>query len=331
MSYRMSASDDLVRDAPDILALSDREKFCDDEGNIYGIETRGDWTTNIYFRASDIIYMLDMDNINSFMRDNEFIQGEDFEEFNILTERFPCLFLTYLGLMRILFVHKHPNAKNFRNWVTKTLFTIKYGTSDAKTAIVAAADTEADTEAMPVIYLFIIGRIGDLRDEMKIDKKHTFEDDGMVAKFGYTNDLKRRATEHANAFGKFKGTNIYLRCYTRIDPANLRKAERELHRFFEMEECLVTDNKSYEELVVLNKKYVKSTVFDKFASIGMIYEGCYSDTKMLKLKLDHLNNKLAEKDAMIAEKERIIAEKERVIAEKDKTYAMMSAYMTKKR
>lgn len=135
---------------------------------------------------------------------------------------------------------------------------------------------------------------------------------------------KNRAIEHANTFGKFKGTNLYLRCYTRIDPTYLRKAERELHRFFEMEECLVTDNKSYEELVVLNKKYVKSTVFDKFASIGMIYEGRYSDTKMLKMKLEHLSKELADKDAMIAEKERIIAEK-------DKTYAIMSAYMAKKR
>lgn len=129
-----------------------------------------------------------------------------------------------------------------------------------------------DTERMPVIYLFIIGRIGDLRKEMKIDTNCLFEDTGLVAKFGYTTDLKRRATEHEKTFSKFKGsTNFYLRCYARVELAHLRAAETDLRNYFKGEGCLVTDNKIYKELVILNDKFVKHTVFNKYQSLGRLY------------------------------------------------------------
>ena len=115
-----------------------------------------------------------------------------------------------------------------------------------------------------------------------------------------------RASEHTNTFNKFKGANVYLRCYARIDPEYLTKAEADLRVFFKSEECLFTDNKSYEELVVLNKRYVKSTVFDKFTSIGAIYEGRFSNMKVLEMKIQHLNKELTSYEKIIAEKERLI-------------------------
>ena len=240
---------------------------------------------------------------------------------------------------------RHPIAEKFQRWAVVTLFTVKHGTSEAKETLASnLLGTEissiksflsADTRLVfPVIYLFIIGRIGDLRDDMKIDTKHEYDDNGLVAKFGYTKDLKRRASEHANTFGKFKGAKIYLRCFAYIDPEYLSKAEKELHDYFETEECLVSDNKSYVELVVLNKQFVKSTVFDKYKSIGAIYEGRYANMRVLEAKLEKLNEILVNKDEIIAakekifaERERVIIEKERVITEKEKTSIMLLDYL----
>lgn len=342
--------------APDILELDDSEKLCDDEGNIYEIEVRGERNVDkCYFRASDVELTLGMKNITGTLQDitSAFVKGKDYVSFIVKSAglvglkivKHPHMFLTYLGLMRLLFVRRHPIAEKFQRWAAETLFTVKHGTSEAKETLASnLLGTEissiksflsADTRLVfPVIYLFIIGRIGDLRDDMKIDTKHEYDDNGLVAKFGYTKDLKRRASEHANTFGKFKGAKIYLRCFAYIDPEYLSKAEKELHDYFETEECLVSDNKSYVELVVLNKQFVKSTVFDKYKSIGAIYEGRYANMRVLEAKLEKLNEILINKDEIIAakekifaERERVIIEKERVITEKEKTSIMLLDYL----
>lgn len=338
-----------ARNIPNILELDDAEKIHDDEGNIYEIETRGDRDATIYFKASDIEAMLETNNVNDILQDTHFsfTNGKDYEVFNNSKHTkydSQVLYLTYSGLIRLLFVRRHPIAEKFQRWAVKTLFTVRHGTPETKQELAGkllgtSVDSiksflATDTSTVSAIYLFIIGRIGDLRDEMKIDVKRRFDDNGLVAKFGYTADLRRRTLEHSKTFNKFKGANIYLRCHARVDPKFLSEAEKDLSGFFETEECLVTDNKKYEELVILNKKYIKSTVFDKFKSIGVIYEGRYADVKILQLQLQQLNEAIATKDIMLAEKERIIAEvsygKERIISEKEKVYTMMIKYIDDK-
>lgn len=162
---------------------------------------------------------------------------------------------------------------------------------------------------MPVIYLFSIGRIGDLRKSMKIDTSHEFSDDGIVAKFGYTTDLKTRAEEHTRTFEKFEGAKVMLRCFSRIEPSCLSKAERDLREFFTRQECLVTDNKKYKELVVLSDKFAKVGVVDKYKSLGSIYIGRLAEIEKLEIKLEERDKLFTEKDLRISEKNELIAEK----------------------
>lgn len=346
--------------APDILEMADDEKLCDDEGNIYEIEVRGERSVDkCYFKASDVETALGMENITGTLQkgttDRECVSFEEekhYQSFIAPIDRGgsshgykrPIIYLTYLGFVRMLFVRRHPIAEQFQKWAVRNLFTLRHGMPETKQELAGEllgtnvdsikSFLATDTSTVSAIYLFIIGRIGDLRDEMKIDVKRRFDDNGLVAKFGYTADLRRRTLEHSKTFNKFKGANIYLRCHARVDPKFLSEAEKDLSGFFETEECLVTDNKKYEELVILNKKYIKSTVFDKFKSIGVIYEGRYADVKILQLQLQQLNEAIATKDIMLAEKERIIAEvsygKERIISEKEKVYTMMIKYIDDK-
>jgi len=346
--------------APDILEMADDEKLCDDEGNIYEIEVRGERSVDkCYFKASDVETALKMKNITGTIQrtssehdDVVYEYGKHYQTFIANTTsidgtagyRHSIIYLTYWGFVQLLMTRRHPIAIKFQRWAVKTLFTVRHGTPETKQELAGEllgtnvdsikSFLATDTSTVSAIYLFIIGRIGDLRDEMKIDVKRRFDDNGLVAKFGYTADLRRRTLEHSKTFNKFKGANIYLRCHARVDPKFLSEAEKDLSGFFETEECLVTDNKKYEELVILNKKYIKSTVFDKFKSIGVIYEGRYADVKILQLQLQQLNEAIATKDIMLAEKERIIAEvsygKERIISEKEKVYTMMIKYIDDK-
>lgn len=334
--------------APDILELSDDEKLRDDEGNIYEIEVRGERCVDkCYFRASNVEILLKMKHIAGTLQrsvsDGEYVsfeRGKHYQTFitdtvsSSETPRYKnqALFLTYAGLVQLLFVRKHPIAEKFRKWAVETLFTIKHGTPEAKETLaikllgVPSADVKAflsvSATPMPVIYLFIIGKIGDLRKEMKIDKAATFKDSGLVAKFGYTIDLKRRTAEHEKTFSKFKGANIYLKCYSYVDPENLSEAESELRKYFEDEECLITDCEKFKELVVLNNKFVKHRIFDKFEAIGKVHAGCFATMKISEVKLKHsidlLNTKLDERDARLAERDARLTEKHDIYVETNK-------------
>lgn len=144
---------------------------------------------------------------------------------------------------------------------------------------------------------------------MKIDVDCTFEDTGLVAKFGFTDDLKRRASEHETTFSKFKGTHLYLKYHARIDPEYLCAAEAELRKYFDKSECLITDNKKYKELVVLDRKFMKSTVYDKYESLGKLYKGRFSDMKLIEQTNNHLSESLAETRKRLDKTEHLLDEK----------------------
>lgn len=280
--------------------------------------------------------MLKMKNISGTLQDctSTFSQGKDYITFITDHPGFGgtkgdmCLttYLTYLGLMRLLFVRKHPIAIKFQQWATETLFTIKHGTAEAKEKLAGKllgvglsgikAFLATDAETLPVIYLFIIGRLGDLRDKMHIDVAKRFDDDGLVAKFGYTTDLKSRAADHARNFKEF-GAEVSLKCHVRIEPAHLSAAESDLRTYFKEKECTITDNKAYKELVVLNETFVKRKIVDVYRKIGRTYGGRFSELSTLETEIKYLKCLLTEKDKTISLLSNSIVDKDTKIDRKD--------------
>jgi hypothetical protein len=136
-----------IENAPPILELEDEEKFHDTDGNILEIETRGERDVDkIFFRVRDVMKRFDMPNLKDALIRKErdgYEKGLHFKTFNTAVndrrdksfksfKREKSLFLTYTGLLRVLFVSRNKNAETFTIWATQKLFTMQMGSKEAK-------------------------------------------------------------------------------------------------------------------------------------------------------------------------------------------------------
>lgn len=292
-------------DAPALLILEDNEKFKDTDGNILDIETRGTKSRkNIYFKISDVSKGFDMKNLNTTLSHKEggYEKNIDYKVF-FIRDRLPneqsptikkCLYLTYHGLLRVLFVSRNKNVERFQDWAEESLFTIQMGTKEDKvklgTSILnispktykAVFSTYANK--FPCIYLLSLGTVKDLRDTFGIDA--STPDDYIVYKYGFTDDLQRRIGEHETKYNKLPNVNVKLATFNIIDPIYMKDAERDIR-----EECNAYEvslkSDGYNELIVLNEKQLKHTK-QHYSRIGREYAGHTAELQdqIVKLKDD---------------------------------------------
>ena len=136
-----------IVEAPRLLILNENEKFKDADGNIIEIETRGERLEDkIYFKCKDVSVGFGMPNLNNNIVDKEKGYTINVDYVNFKREiRLPIgeckttnknykttLYLTYEGLLRVLFVSRNKNASIFRKWATHKLFTIQMGKEEEK-------------------------------------------------------------------------------------------------------------------------------------------------------------------------------------------------------
>jgi hypothetical protein len=131
------------------LELEDEEKFHDTDGNILEIETRGERDVDkIFFRVRDVMKRFDMPKLDIVLLRNDrgYERGLHFKTFHRFNDqinylciksfksfkREKSLFLTYTGLLRVLFVSRNKNAETFTIWATQKLFTMQMGSKEAK-------------------------------------------------------------------------------------------------------------------------------------------------------------------------------------------------------
>ena len=122
-------------EAPCILELENEEKFKDKNGNIIEIEVRGDRTyNNCYFKLKDVSNGIKMPNLqNILMKDINYKIFTIKKKNNI--HNIKCknyLFLTYEGIIKLLYVSRNNNAKLFRELATEKLFTCQMVTTTQK-------------------------------------------------------------------------------------------------------------------------------------------------------------------------------------------------------
>jgi len=292
-------------DAPGLLILEDNEKFKDTDGNILDIETRGTKSRkNIYFKVSDVSKIFDMENLSATLLDTRgwYERKIDYETF-FIRQAFgstkshaikKCLYLTYHGLLRVLFVSRNKNVERFQDWAEESLFTIQMGTKEDKvklgTSILnispktykAVFSTYANK--FPCIYLLSLGTVKHLRDTFGIDA--SIPDDYIVYKYGFTDDLQRRIGEHETKYNKLPNVNVKLATFNIIDPIYMKDAERDIR-----EECnayeISLKSDGYNELIVLNEKQLKHTK-QHYSRIGREYAGHTAELQdqIVKLKDD---------------------------------------------
>lgn len=272
-----------IENAPPLLHLDDSEKFHDADGNIIEIETRGErHEDRIYFYVKDVSVGFGMPNLNDTLidKDRGYTRGTDyklmFNRSSSVNDRRctikKCLFLTYEGLLRVLFVSRNKNATLFRKWATTKLFTIQMGTRDQKVKLGAEVlntsprtlkaifDKHATT--FPCIYLMSLGKVRDLRETFGIPADKS--DDSTVYKFGFSEDLARRVSEVQSEYSKFPGVTVHPAIFQYIDTKYTSEAENEVRETCSVDEVRVkktTQGKN--EIIVLDDK--------KFANMKKTY------------------------------------------------------------
>ena len=230
------------------------------------------------------------------------------------------MYLTYHGLIKLLYCNRSQNAIKFQKWATRVLFSVQMGNIEDKVEIVAecmGASIKTVMEVfkknvttIPCVYLFFLGKVKDLRKTFNLDDKYDNED--TLYKYGMTNDISRRCKEHNKTYGKLNNVNLELSRYTYIDVLYTSKAENKISHYFDMANMKV-DHNIYNELVVISKKDEKY-IDELYNDVSLQYMG--RNTELIN-KIKDLENEIKIKNAELNNKDTIILLKEQEIEHKD--------------
>jgi len=293
--------------APEILVLEDHEKFKDANDNIYNIEVRGERSSDkCWFLLSDVAKAFEMNTLkdNIYNKNTAYNENEHYKNFILPTpasSRFKQnqkerVYLSYFGVLKAIFSSHSDKAKSFTKWTTNTLFTIQMGSeTDRKKLVNKIMGVDYKTTKVvlntnitniPCVYLFSLGRVKDLRGLMKIDSK--FDDDMIVCKYGFSDNLSRRAQDHYLEYTKY-GADVKLMFYAEIDSNFNQQAENDIKAVFKMTKSFL-DFKGYTEIVCLEEKSIK-TIKDHYNNMrdkyGKYFNELMHENEKLKAQITH--------------------------------------------
>jgi hypothetical protein len=280
--------DNGIEKAPPIIYLKEHEKFYDNDGNTLDIETRGERNINgTYFKVKDVMEGFNIKRLNEYIVDKRrdgYIENKHYKYFicieygSAVNTPHKELFLTYNGIMRVLFASQSSTADKFLYWATNTLFAVQMGTEKQKNELVSnikGVSYESIQELfsinareMPCVYLTALNTVDVLRNEMNIDM--SYPNDSIVYKFGKTIDFETRKNGHKQDFKKINHLlDMKLVCYTYIDPLHITNAENYINDKIEHLKFKWDDK---DELVILSKEDMKCVKI-MYENVGMKYAG----------------------------------------------------------
>jgi hypothetical protein len=306
--------------SPEILYLTDEEKFKDTNNNIIDIEVRGDERKHnkCYFKMEDISKGFEIPRLYDSLieKTGRYENNIHYKYFSIVdktkiddklnntTTIQKKLFLTYKGVLKVLFSSRTGNAENFQDWVCEKLFTIQMGDEEDKIKLsskmigmsMKALKNLLGTNSYdktPCVYLFLIEQANTL---LKTDK---YKENDIVCKFGFTKDLKQRFTDHQQHYTKLfndKDLKLELITFGIIDIFNLSKAESRLKLLFE-DKKLEYGNE--QELIILDKTKLNK-IKEHYTMIQKVYIGSYQE---LYDQINESKQQLKDKDNVLKDKD----------------------------
>ena len=237
------------------------------------------------------------------------------------------LYLTYRGLLRVLFVSRSGKTDNFIKWATETLFTVHLGEKKEKeelSALLLGVDVKniksvfsTSAEKTPCVYLFMIGNANKLLKETK------YNDNDIICKFGYTNDLVRRTNQHYKTYKKEFSVDIELLLFSIIDPQYICQAETSISHYFNDYKLSGYSIKEVEqtELIIVNQKSI-SQIKEHYRLIQNSYIGHYKE----------LNDKIVnlEKEILIEQNQHEITKKNHELTKKELEFTKKEMVMSLK-
>ena len=278
--------------APPIITLDEHEKFMDNDGNTVDIETRGERTVSgIYFLAKDVGKAFNMPDLcNSIRNTNSYINNIHYISFvcRVISSTDKAtakssMFVTYKGMLKILFSSRVGCADRFVDWATNTLFTVQMGEPEQREDLAAGLIgipakslrqvLKSSATSVPCIYRFSLGKVANLRAAMNIPAE--IDGECIIIKYGFTEDLVRRTGEHIKTYEKIDGCKLELMEFVYIDPKYLSQAEKDIKDFFNDIETPITYGNAT-ELIAINPKH-ETTIRKQFKYLHSEYSGAIRD------------------------------------------------------
>ena len=304
---------------PPLIELEDSEKFMDDGGNLYNVETRGERSEDrVFFKAKDIskvFVMKHLDKVTLFNKERGYSTPLHYKIFSVPSilindenasnnsNSGRVTFLTYEGLLKVIYTSRgNPIVERFRKWATKVIYTAHLGTQEQREQLSKQIKGGADPESVKnvlkrnvtsthCIYLFCLGGVNDLR-ENEIFKEalgsKNFKNSDKVYKYGRSIDLCRRTGEHRRSWSPLE---IKLSKYAYIDPQYTSKVELDLKNYLSDDlECQFLkvkgpDGQTTNEIVVLSNQQLK-LLSDKYVDLSKEYGGCLTDITKTNIELE---------------------------------------------
>ena len=315
---------------PELIKLNDNEHFVGLDGEKMDVTIRGCREKRLfYFNVKDVSKAFDIPLLNKTLIDKKnngyeetvhytyfyFYKRSKSEKIKTEKTYSRSLYLTYVGLIRCLYVSRSKNADKFQVWATNILFVHQFGSADDKvqlasnllgaTPIVIKNFCKAAATPISCVYLFTLGTVKDLRQSMNIDSKYT--DDMIVCKYGRTDDLNRRTVEHTKTYGSIPGCDLVLKYYSYIDPKYSSEAETYIHD--QLDNCHIVFG-NHKEIVVVNngqlndslKNKTKNKLRDQFQFIEKKYSGTVDQLRYKISQIEHIMALEKEKHALVVEK-----------------------------
>lgn len=302
---------------PPVLILRDNEKFMKDD-KIFDIEIRGVREYDkCFFRVKDISNLFNIPNlqitINSVYERNLhykiFIDSTDTKINNVYdTASKKRMYLTYVGVLKVLFSSRTGNAEHFQQWAANKLFIIQMGTDNQRFSLAAELvgvtpkiikDVfKLNSAKTPCVYLYLIGPASIINN--------TYASDYLLCKYGCTDDLDRRCQEHDRHFKKEFSTTIELLCFSIIEPKYIFDAETNIRQFFKSD---TIEYKNSKELIIINKKDIDK-IKQQYAMIQNSYisrhEELINRVNILEKDIIQLSNNILLKDKELELKDKEI-------------------------
>ena len=199
---------------PEKIMFENKDLFEREDGSKFVVEIRGKFSPKgIYFNARDVGEFFEIKRVEQTLSTNSYTEGEHYKRYKCkgLTKK-EELYLSYIGLIQIIFSSRSKIAKDFQWWIIDILYAYQYG--DRKETIQLAAKTMGvpyiDMKDMYSqfsgrlvgIYLFLVGKVRDHREYINNNEK--LDDDEDIYKFGLTKDYVTRLKTHQSPshFGK---------------------------------------------------------------------------------------------------------------------------------
>jgi hypothetical protein len=280
--------DNEVQVAPPELELKDHEKFKNANGNPVSIYVCGERERNkCYFLARDVEQMLDIANIRSTLmhKKSSFRRGEHYVTFRTVGNSYSCksnLFLTFIGITKLLYCSHSPHAEQYQRWADEILFVAQMGTAKARKELgdrIKTADTQTMKEvlgqsvtALAGLYVLSLGTVDELRDSMKLSP--TLPDSAIIAKFGRTTNLEVRMGDHGS--GRKGGYGGELQrdpgclAWAPMCPELVVEAEADLRKFLRKHEWIIdaqTNSQKRSEIIAFPNKEAVIAVRERMQSI----------------------------------------------------------------